>query len=141
MIVLSNGDKWIFDDCEWEDAGISDKDAVACKIPIGSLREFVEKVTDPNGSYLPRKWIDLMGGHWDCNFDVYEEVFTYISARTITNNWSTVYIMPWGHVYVRQSVDSSGCEAVAGTTKLENAEEYKKAVLGEVEYAIGRPSK
>lgn len=144
MIILSNGDKWILDDSEWEDADISYEDATACKLPVMPIREFIEKLVAANesdGEYLlPRKWTsEFPEGYWDANFDVYEEVFTDASSRTITNGWSTVYVMPWGYVYVvYKDVDSGGYDAYTEVTKLENFEEYRKAVLGEVEVAISR---
>jgi len=135
MIVLSNGDKWILDDSEWENVGISYEDATSCKLPIMLIREFIERFTAANESddesLLPRKWTDAFKeGYWDCNFSVYEEVFVDAASRIINTPWSKVYIMPWGCVYVvYQMVDSGGYDAYTEVTELESFEEYKETVL------------
>ena len=142
MIVLSNGDKWILDDSEWEAAGISYEDATACKLPIMTPRRFIEKLVaanEPGGKYLlPRKWTNAFPeGYWDCNFDPYKEVFTDAAIRTITNDWSTVYVMRWGHIYViYQKADSGGYDVCTGIAKFESFEAYTKAIIGEVVYQI-----
>jgi len=135
VIVLSNGDKWILDDSEWESANISYEDATACKLPVMPIREFIERIaaaSEPDGEHLlPRKWTNAFDeGYWDANFNVYEEVFVSAASQIITNPWSKVYIMPWGHVYaVYQMVDSGGYDAYTEVTKLESFEEYKEMVL------------
>lgn len=136
MIILSNGDKWILDDSEWEDTDISYEDATACKLPVMSIREFIEKLAAANKSddeyLLPRKWTNAFPeGYWDCNFNVYEEVFTSAASKIITNPWSKVYIMPWGHVYVvYQAIDDDGCDSYIEVTKLESFEEYRRVACG-----------
>ncbi len=135
MIILSNGDYWILDDSEWKDAGISYEDATACKIPLMPIRKFIEKLVAANESedeyLLPRKWTnEFPEGYWDCNFDVYDEVFADAAVQTIINDWSTVYIMPWQHVYVvYKDVDSGGYDACTKVTKLESVDMYIKAAL------------
>lgn len=134
MIILSNGDKWILDDSEWEGAGIPYDDAKDCKLPIMSIREFIEKLVVANESddayFIPRKWTEFMGGYWDANFDPYGEVFADAAIQTVTNDWSKVYVMPWGHVYViYKDVDSGGSDACTKVTKLESVHIYIKAAL------------
>lgn len=142
MIILSNGDKWVLDDSEWEDRGISYEDATACKIPLMPVREFIEKLAAANESddeyLIPGKWTNAFPeGYWDANFNVYEEVFMDASAWTIDNDWSTVYVMPWDHVYViYQKADSGGYDVCTGIAKFENITEYQKAVIGEVTYQV-----
>lgn len=128
MITLSNGDKWIIDDSEWEAAGIPDEEANKGNIPGTSLQEFIEAVA--NGSYLPRKLTHdtFPDGYWDCNYNVFEEAFADIAMAQILNPWSKVYRMPWGHIYVVFSaVDSGGYDAETVVEKFESAEEYLKA--------------
>ncbi len=132
MITLSNGDRWIVDDSEWIDLDIPYGDACACRIPETTIKEFVEKIEESLNNddvYLPRKWTAEYGGYWDCNLDI-EEVFKDVAVRTIPNKWSTVFIMPWGAVYVvYTTTDSGGYDACAGIVSFTDLGEYKKAVL------------
>ena len=128
MITLSNRDKWIIDDSEWQDAGIPDEEAVKGNIPETSLQEFIEAVA--NGGCLPRKltYDEFPEGDWDCNYDVFEEAFADIAIAQISNPWSKVYKMPWGHIYVVFSVvDSGGYDAETVVEKFESVEGYLKA--------------
>ena len=128
MITLSNGDKWIIDDSEWQDAKIPDEEAIKGNIPETSLQEFIEAVA--NGSCLPCKltYDEFPEGHWDCNYDVFEEAFADIAVAQILNPWSKAYRMPWGHIYVVFSaVDSGGYDARTVVEKFESAEKYRKA--------------
>ena len=130
MIKLSNGDHWILDDSEWENADIPYEDATARKIPTMSVREFIEKLAashkEESVGLLPRKWTnEFPEGYWDGNFDVYEEVFTDTAVHKITNPWSKVYIMPWKHIYViYQKADIGGYDVCTGINKFDSLADY-----------------
>ena len=100
MITLSNGDKWIIGDKEWEEADITYEEAIKGNIPDTSVRGFIEELLDSEDYLLPAKLTDSMGGFWDPNFSVFKEVLGDVATRKISNNWSDVYEMPWGHIYV-----------------------------------------
>jgi len=104
MIILSNGDKWITGDKEWEEADIPYKEACKGNIPKVPVRRFVEDMCDSyhdDSKYLcPRKLTGFFGGYWDANFDWCAEVLGDVAIRSAKNDWSDVYVMPWGHVYV-----------------------------------------
>lgn len=112
MITLSNGDKWIIDELECN--GIDYREVRKGNIPETSIRSFIERlckahrynsdIGDDDNGYeylLPRKLTNkLSGGYWDCNFDVFAEVFGSVAEIKIANPWSNVYRMPWGKVIV-----------------------------------------
>jgi len=130
VIVLSNGDKWILNNSEWLDADISYEDVAIGKLPIMPIREFIEKLDALDGPVLARKWTDQYGGYWAANFNVYEEVFTDAASEIISNLWSKVYVMPWGHVYVvYQESDGGGYDICTRMSRLESFEAYKGTVL------------
>ena len=130
MITLSNGDKWVIDDKEWKDANIPYEEAIKGNIPETSVREFVEELFDNQDDLiLPRKLtIDAGAGYWNANFSI-SEVLDDVSVRKIENDWSSVYEMPWGHVYiVYEQSDGGGYDVEIGLKRFESAEEYTKEV-------------
>jgi len=131
MIILSNGDKWITDDKEWEKPDIPYEEACEGKIPETTVREFVEYMCSSDYS-IPRKLIDMDGmGYWDANSDWAVEVLADAAVRKATNDWGIAYEMPWGHVIVvSYRPDCGGCDAEKVTTVLNSADEYmEKAAL------------
>jgi len=129
MITLSNGDRWIIDDKEWEDANIPYEEAIKGNIPETSAREFIEELfNNQDDLLLPRKLTDWEGGYWDCNFFV-GAVLDDVAVRKVANSWSSVYEMPWGHVYIMyDQADSGGYDVEMGFEKFENVDEYMKKV-------------
>ncbi|HLD91013.1 MAG TPA: hypothetical protein VI911_08385 [Patescibacteria group bacterium] len=135
MIVLPNGDKWILDDSEWKDAGISYEDACACKLPIMSNEEFINELINPTnnnpfeGLKLPRKWTTEFNGYWDCNFSVFE-IFDALCTKKITTPWLLLYVMPWGKVLVVYTEVNDCGEAETGYMMYNSMEEYTNVALG-----------
>ena len=132
MIILSNGDKWIIDDSEWEEAGIEYEEACKGNIPVTTVEDFVDKLINGDvGLMIPRKLTDYFPeGYWDGNLDAKIEVLRDAAVKTITNEWSYVHEMPWGHVIVAaraESEDGEG-EYISSLTKFENVEDYMRAV-------------
>ena len=128
MIVLPNGAKWILDYSEWKDASISYEDACACKLPIMSNEEFINKLINPEGFKLPRKWTTKFNGYWDCNFSVFE-IFDELCTKKITTPWLLLYVMPWGKVLVVYT-EVNDCEAETGYMMYNSMEEYTNVALG-----------
>lgn len=107
MIILKNGDKWIIDEEETKDLDYEE----ACKgnVPLTEIKDFIKKLCKAyehdndcgDENVDPRKLTDRFeGGYWDCNFDVFKEVFGSVAVSVITNPWSTVYKMPWNDFIV-----------------------------------------
>ena len=122
MITLPNGDKWIYDEEEYKSRGISYEEACKGNIPQTTIKSFVEKIykahnRDDNSTlpfYVPRKLIkEFDKGHWDCNFDVFKEVFGSVAISVLSNPWSTVYKMSWNDyvvVFVQADCGGYDCE-------------------------------
>ena len=125
MLTLSNGDKWIISEDEYEEAGISYEDACKCLIPQTTHRQFIEQAA--TGDWCDaRKWTDFEGGYWDANFD-FREVFADAAERVIEAPWCQVYVMPWGTVYVTYFIpDSGGYDATLEIETYENFNKYKE---------------
>lgn len=139
MITLSNGDRWIIDDSEWEDQDIEYEEACKGNIPETDVRDFVEKLCksrscdDNTHEYFePRKLTTehFSDGYWDCNFDPFSEVFGSIAGTIISNPWSTVYVMPWNEVIVVfQRADSGGYDVETVVKVYDCFDTYFKQVV------------
>jgi hypothetical protein len=129
MLILPNGDKWVLDDSEWKDAGISYEDACACKLPIMSNEEFINALISPGGFKLPRKWTTEFNGYWDGNFSVFE-IFDALCTKKITTPGLLLYVMPWGKVLVVYTEVNDCGEAETGYMVYNSMEEYTNVALG-----------
>lgn len=129
MITLSNGDKWITSDREWEDAGITDEEACKGNIPATTVREFIEKLCEDNRWCDALKLTDRYGGYWDVNFDCLSEVLGDTAVGQLHIDMMDVYEMLWGHIYVvYYRPDSGGYDAERLVKRYDSAYDYKKEV-------------
>lgn len=132
MITLKDGTKWILDDAEWEDAGISYEDAIKGKIPETTYEDFIDAIvaaSKENEFCLPRKLTTEDDGYWDCNFSV-TEVFDSVCVKSFETPWNVVYFMPWGKIYVEYIALSCCGEATCSYAVYNSEDEFTQASLG-----------
>lgn len=141
MITLSNGDKWVIDNSEWQDAGIDYEEACKGNIPETDKRKFVERLcayhkrgSESDEYLLPKKLIfdkTFPDGYWDFNFDVFSEVFGDLATRKFSTPWCDVYTMPWAKVLVLYYVsDEDGYNSTAYVEVYDDFDQYTTAVMG-----------
>ncbi len=131
MLILPNGDKWIVDNKEWQDAGISYSDACKCKIPETSYEEFIADMLS-NKRYIPHKHTitkTFPNGYWDANFDPFSEVFEALAVVKRRLPWSNVFILPNKKVYVvYMGVESNEEECGYEVKVYNNVDEYNNII-------------
>jgi hypothetical protein len=124
MITLPNGDKWIIDDSEWQNAGIAHAQAILGNIPATTYDDFLAKLLSDD--VLPRKLTDWHGGYWDCNFDAYREVLGALANRRASTDAFDAYEYG-GKVYVVYTEADVG-DSITCVQVFDSVSEYDAAV-------------
>lgn len=126
MIILPNGDTWIYDDKEHQPFPYQEIKNYNKAIKLLSLhtpREFCHIIVNDDYN-VPRKWTPNMNGYWDANFSV-TEVFDQLCLSNLKTDIMDVYLMPWKEVFVFYTdVDIGGYDAVQRCKVFKDKGEY-----------------
>lgn len=132
MLVLSNGDLWIYSSKELEDdksnrlSGVS-KEIIMQVIPQHTPKEFFHIIFEPGKDYMPRRFIEEKG-FWKYDFRTHELIHRYCKKCLDVEDILTAYFMDWGEVFVQYTgVDSGGYDAAYIIKIFPSVEEYNKA--------------
>lgn len=129
MIVLPNGDKWIFvseiKNIPWGEIELGN-------IPETSVEVFIERLLQFKD--VPRKLADVGSNKWNNNFDLCKEVLEALSMNSIHTDAFDVYEMFDGKVHViyqRADTDMGGYDMELAVITYPSRVEYTKAVCFE----------